>query len=86
MIRIVKIVEPYISIMSPTPKTPTLIASAAASTVPTITGVPIANPVSSLAFSVTSPAMSVVQWISGNRAMSVITGANAALQTCSRIE
>ena len=39
-----KMVEPYISIMSPGSSTPTLSASAAASIVPTITGVPAARP------------------------------------------
>ena len=42
-----KMVEPYISIMSPVSSTPTLSASAAASMVPTMTGVPSARPVSS---------------------------------------
>ena len=42
-------VEPYISIISPGSSTPTLTASAAASIVPTITGVPAASPVSSAA-------------------------------------
>ena len=42
--RIVKMVEPYISIISPASRTPTLIASAAASIVPTITGVPERKP------------------------------------------
>ena len=44
-----KTVEPYISIMSPGARTPTLTASAAASTVPTVTGVPSARPVSAAA-------------------------------------
>ena len=56
-----KMVEPYISIMSPASSTPTLSASAAASMVPTMTGVPAASPVSSAARFVTAPAMSVVQ-------------------------
>ena len=43
-IRIVKMVEPYISMSSPGSRTPTLIASAAASIVPTITGVPGREP------------------------------------------
>ena len=56
-----KMVEPYISIMSPGSSTPTLSASAAASIVPTMTGVPAASPVSSRRRRVTVPAMSVVQ-------------------------
>ena len=56
-----KMVEPYISIMSPGSSTPTLSASAAASMVPTITGVPTARPVSSAARPCHVPAMSVVQ-------------------------
>jgi hypothetical protein len=48
-----KMVEPYISIMSPESSTPTLSASAAASMVPAITGVPCARPVAAAAFAVT---------------------------------
>ena len=77
--RIVKMVEPYISIISPGSRTPTLIASAAASIVPTITGVPGASPVSSAACLVTVPAISVVQAISGRRSSSVMSGARASL-------
>ena len=40
VIMMMKMVEPYMSIMSPASSTPTLSASAAASTVPTMTGVP----------------------------------------------
>ena len=43
-------VEPYISIMSPEARTPTLTASAAASMVPQVTGVPMASPVSAAAW------------------------------------
>ncbi len=46
--------------MSPGSKTPVLIASAPASSVPTITGVPFARPVSFAAFAVTPPATSIV--------------------------
>ena len=56
-----KMVEPYISIMSPASSTPTLSASAPASMVPAMTGVPSASPVAAAAFGVTVPAMSVVQ-------------------------
>ena len=45
-----KMVEPYMTIMSPGLVTPTLSASAAASMVPAITGVPAASPVSRAAF------------------------------------
>ena len=55
-----KMVEPYIIIMSPGSSTPTLSASAAASIVPAMTGVPAASPVSSRRARVTMPAMSVV--------------------------
>ncbi len=40
VISMMKTDEPYITIISPGAVTPTLIASAAASTVPTVTGVP----------------------------------------------
>ena len=54
----VKMVEPYMIIMSPGARTPAESASAAASMVPAITGVPAASPVSSAAAAVTSPAIS----------------------------
>ena len=56
-----KTVEPYISIVSPAPRTPTLSASAAASMVPKVTGVPGASPVSPPPRSVTCPAISADQ-------------------------
>ncbi len=43
--RMTKMVEPYISMRSPGRRTPTLTASAAASMVPQVTGVPGARPV-----------------------------------------
>ena len=49
----VKMVEPYISIMSPVRTTPTLSASDAASMVPAVTGVPAASPVACAAPAVT---------------------------------
>ena len=49
-IPIKNIVEPYMTIMSPACLTPTLTASAAASIVPTVTGIPIGKPVSAEAF------------------------------------
>ena len=62
-----KMVEPYIIIMSPGALTPTLTASAAASMVPQVTGVPARSPVSSAAASVTRPATSVDQRSRGSR-------------------
>jgi hypothetical protein len=50
------IVVPYMTIMSPGSTTPTLTASAAASIVPAVTGVPAFSPVSAAAVEVTSPA------------------------------
>ena len=49
----VKMVDPYITIMSPGLTTPTLSASDAASMVPAMTGVPAARPVARAAFFVT---------------------------------
>ena len=55
----VKMVEPYIIIMSPGSSTPTLSASAAASMVPAMTGVPSAARSPRAAARVTWPAISV---------------------------
>src|ERR1035437_3384467 len=52
------IVVPYISIRSPTPCAPTLIASAHASIVPVITGMSTGSPVSAAASRVVTPATS----------------------------
>jgi hypothetical protein len=52
------IVVPYMSIVSPGARTPTLAASAHASIVPAATGVPSARPVSDAAAAVTVPAIS----------------------------
>jgi hypothetical protein len=52
------IVDPYISIRSPGWRTPALNASAQASTVPAVTGVPVNNPVVSAAAAVTVPTTS----------------------------
>jgi hypothetical protein len=46
-------VLPYMSMSSPGSRTPTLSASAQASTVPATTGVPAGNPVASAAAAVT---------------------------------
>jgi hypothetical protein len=78
-----KMVEPYISIMSPGSSTPTLSASAAASMVPAITGVPSARPVSAAACRVTWPAMSVVQARRGSLSRSTMSAASFWLQSCS---
>ena len=66
VIWMMKMVEPYMIIMSPGARTPILIASAAASMVPQVTGVPLARPVSSAARSVIWPAISVDHARSGN--------------------
>ena len=68
------------SIMSPARRTPTLTASAAASMVPTVTGVPGASPVSAAARRVTSPAISVVQASSGSIPTSTMPSARSSLQ------
>ena len=52
-------VEPYIIIMSPAWRVPTETASAPASMVPQVTGVPARSPVSAAACAVTRPAISV---------------------------
>jgi hypothetical protein len=80
---IVKTVEPYITIMSPFRTTPTLSASAAASMVPAITGVPLASPVARAALAVTWPATAVVHMIFGSRSMSTMPGASSVLHRCS---
>ncbi len=60
-------VEPYIIIVSPGAVTPALTASAAASMVPQVTGVPGRRPVSAAAAAVTWPAMSVDHISRGSR-------------------
>ena len=66
--------------MSPELLTPTLKASAAASIVPVVTGVPNFNPVSFDACSVISPAISLDHNISGNKLISIISLLNSLLQ------
>ena len=58
-------VEPYISMASPSSTTPTLTASAPASVVPQMTGVPAARPVSAAAAAVTYPTTWVVEVMRG---------------------
>ena len=74
-------VEPYMSIISPGARTPTLTASAAASIVPTVTGVPSARPVSAAAAAVTPPAISVDHISRGSRSSGRISGARSAVQS-----
>ena len=61
-----------ISIISLNSLTPVLMASAAASVVPTMTGVPEAKPVSRAACSVTRPAISQLQKALGSRSIGVM--------------
>jgi hypothetical protein len=68
-------VVPYITIMSPGATTPALIASAAASIVPAVTGVPAINPVSTAAAGVTPPAISADQSSRGSLSGSTIGSA-----------
>ncbi len=68
-------VVPYITIRSPGSVTPTLSASAAASTAPAVTGVPALSPVSSAPRSLTVPAISVDHIRSGNFDVSMIGSA-----------
>ena len=67
------IVDPYIIIISPVSFTPTLIASAAASIVPTVTGVPCCKVVSNEACFVIYPAISVDHFNSGSLDISIIS-------------
>ena len=68
------IVDPYIHIVSPVSETPTDTASAAASMVPVVTGIPAGSPVSFAAFSLKTPTTSVDHRRSG-RASSEIRSA-----------
>jgi hypothetical protein len=77
-----KMVEPYISIISPGAATPTLTASAAASMVPQVTGVPSASPVSAAAAAVMCPAISVDHIRRGKRSSGRISGARSLVQSC----
>ena len=79
VIMMMKMVEPYIIIMSPAEHANGR-ASAAASIVPTITGVPTASPVSLGLPFVTPPMMSVVQARSGRLSTSMISGQSAPPQ------
>ncbi len=76
-----KIVEPYIIIMSPLCRTPTLTASAAASMVPVVTGVPGARPVSCAACAVMWPAISVDQSSFGSLSSAMMSGARSLVQS-----
>ena len=82
VIEIKNIVDPYIIIISPGPDTPTLKASAAASQVPATTGVPLANPVSLEAFSLTSPIISLVHTSLGSCSRSIKSFSNSLLHSC----
>ena len=75
-----KIVDPYIIIMSPGDSTPTLTASAAASIVPASTGVPAARPVSAAAAGVTSPAISEDHNNSGSRSGPTMPSVRSVVQ------
>ncbi len=73
-------VVPYMTIMSPGAFTPTLMASAVASIVPVVTGVPAFSPVSAAACGVTCPATSFAQSSRGRRSRSTIGPAKRGSQ------
>ena len=75
-------VDPYIIIISPALKTPTLIASAAASIVPEVTVVPSAKPVCDAADFEILPIISFVQTNFGNLLISIIPSFSSSLQSC----
>lgn len=77
----VKMVEPYMTIMSKGRTMPTLSASEAASIVPAMTGVPAARPVARAAFGVTWPAISVVHKSFGKRSSSIRSPQSSPLQS-----
>ena len=80
--KMMNMVEPYISIMSPFRVTPTESASAAASMVPAVTGVPAFSPVSTAASLVTAPAISPDQSSLGNLSRGTMSPASSSLQHC----
>ena len=77
---IIKIVDPYMHMVSPSLLRPIEIASAAASIVPVVTGIPFGRPVSDAAFSVTLPTISVDHFSSGKHSMGIISSVSSLLQ------
>jgi hypothetical protein len=76
------IVEPYISIRSPGRRTPTLKASAQASTVPATTGVPSARPVAAAAAPCTTPTCSDGHTKRGSASPGSTAFAQSLAQSC----
>ena len=74
------IVVPYMSIVSPGSRTPTLSASAQASMVPAMTGVPAAIPVRADASAVTQPTGSPAQWSVGSSRFGAMSAAQSDAQ------
>ncbi len=72
---------PYMTIVSPTAETPTDAASAHASTVPAVTGVPAASPVSRAASSVILPAISSDQSSRGSSSPGATTSHQSRAQS-----
>ena len=75
-------VEPYIIIISPGLSAPTESASAAASIVPTVTGVPKARPVNSAASFVTWPAISSDHINRGSFSNGTMSSAKSSTHVC----
>ena len=73
-------VDPYIIIMSPELLTPTLKASAAASIVPVVTGVPNFNPVSFKTYLKNKKSYFHIINLFGNKLISIISLLNSLLQ------
>ena len=68
--------------VSPSVAKPTEIASAAASIVPVVTGIPFGKPVSEAAFFVIFPMISVDHFSSGKHSSEIISLVNSSLQFC----
>lgn len=79
------IVVPYMSMRSPIPCAPTLSASAQASMVPVVTGMPVGSPVRCAASAVTVPAASPDQRSPGSSMPGAIRSVHGVYQSRARV-
>ena len=80
-----KMLEPYMTITSPGPRTPALMASAGASGAPAMTGVPIARPQALAASAPTWPTTSVGHTRRGSRSGSTVPETQSSIQAFARM-
>ena len=82
---IMKMLDPYMIIRSPGPRTPALTASAGASGAPAMTGVPAARPLARAAAAETRPTTSVGQTRRGKRTGSTVPATHSSIQALERM-